>query len=89
MELDFEEEREKEKNSMQLEIDSIVLEIPEKLIEDRNTLLCFETQNQNIEDLIAEHKLFLKCFLRNENGYNDSYNQRFIEHLNSELDIYR
>ena len=63
--------------------------IPEELIKEREKLLHFDTQNQNIDDLIHEHNIFLKCFLRNEGGYNDTYNQKFIDHLNSELNIYR
>lgn len=89
IELEYEDERERETNFMQLKVNDIILEIPEELIKEREKLLHFDTQNQNIYDLIHEHNIFFKCFLRNESKYNDTYNQKFIDHLNSELNIYR
>lgn len=89
MELEYEDERERETNFMQLKVNDIILEIPEELIKEREKLLHFDTRSQNIDDLIHEHNIFFKCFLRNEHKYNDTYNQKFIDHLNSELNIYR
>lgn len=91
MDLDFEldDNREKEKNIMTLHVNDVTLEIPEELLEERMQLLHFDSKEDNIVDLIKEHNTYLKCFIRNEKGFNNSYNEKFINHLQSELNIFR
>lgn len=91
MDLDFEldDSREKEKDIMTLHVNDVTLEIPEELLEERMQLLHFDSKEDNIADLIKEHNTYLKCFIRNEKGFNNSYNEKFINHLQSELNIFR
>lgn len=83
------DDREKEKDIMTLHVDDITLEIPEELLEERMQLLHFDSKEENITDLIKEHNTYLKCFIRNEKGFNSSYNEKFIGYLQSELNIFK
>lgn len=91
MDLDFEldDSREKEKNIMTLHVNDITLEIPEELLEERMRLLHFADRQKNIDDIIKKHNIFIKCYIRNNGQYDKGYNEKFLDYLNNELDIFK
>lgn len=88
MELDFEEEREKEKDSMQLEIDGMILEIPEELLNMMEEVLLFESRKQLINEITITIGALKKCFSE-EDLKEKSFQDRAIEYLQDEVKFYQ
>lgn len=86
--LEYEDEREKEK-IMNVEIAGLKIEIPETLVEERQKYLYFDSLEENMEDMKNTGYCFLGCFKPGEIKNDLDFQEKFISHLESELDLYR
>ena len=60
------DDREKEKDTMTLEIGNMQVEIPEELVEERAKLMHIDSDEQNIFDMKETITEFLGCFTPDE-----------------------
>lgn len=87
IELDYDE---REKTYMILEIDGLQLTIPEEILAEREYYFDFKTREENIEDIKNTHSALLKCFFRNNNSNStEGYNDKLIEYLEGELEVFK
>lgn len=91
MDLDFEleDDREKEKDTMTLEIGNMQIEIPEELIEERANLMRIDSREENLEDIKCTIAEFLECFNVDEVKNENIIQEKVINHLISEMELYK
>lgn len=85
-ELDDEREREK---TMTIEIAGMNLEIPEEMIQERMDRMYIPSMEKNISDIKRIGERFFKCFKPGELKTKEDYQNQLIDHLESELALYR
>lgn len=85
-ELDDEREREK---TMTIEIAGMNLEIPEEIIQERATCMCMDSLEENIQDIRESGEIFFRCFKPGELKTKEEYQNQLIDHLESELALYK
>ena len=83
------DDREKEKDTMTLEIGNMQIEIPEKLIEERAKLMHIDSDEQNIFDMKETITEFLGCFTSDELKDKNIMAIKIVNHLKSELELYK
>lgn len=83
------DDREKEKDTMTLEIGNMQIEIPEELIEERANLMRIDSKEENLEDIKYTITEFLECFNVNEMKNENMIQEKVINHLISEMELYK
>jgi len=85
-ELDYNDER--ERDSMEITMDDLTIEIPEELIEERIKLTGY-TREKTQDLLEKKATVFKKCLISNNEYDKNTFEKIFINHLNSEMAVYR
>lgn len=85
----LDDSREKEKDTMTLEIGNMQIEIPEELIEERAKLMHIDSDEQNIFDMKETITEFLGCFTSDELKDKNIMAIKIVNHLKSELELYK
>ncbi len=83
------EEQDVEENIMTLEIGNMQIEIPEKLIEERARMLHINSKKENLEDIKYTIVDFLQCLTTNELKNKKLIQEKVINHLISEMELYK
>lgn len=83
------DDREKEKDTMTLEIGNMQIEIPEKLIEERARILHINSQKENLEDIKRLSDRFYKCLKPEEIISSIQFQSELIDYLNGCIDVFR
>lgn len=90
MDFDFEldDNREKEKTIMELNINDITLEVPKTLLEDMKNTLHFESNEKMIEEICITVNALKPCFSPSELE-EKSFNDRVIEYIKDEIAFFK
>lgn len=83
------DDREKEKDTMTLEIGNMQVEIPEKLIEERARILHINSKKENLEDIKRLSNRFYKCLKPEEITSSIQFQSELIDYLNGCIDVFR
>jgi len=83
-----ERELELEVCSMELEIDGLKIEIPENLVQERMELIGISREEVQ-EKLEKKLQVFQKCLISNNEYNENTFGDRFVRHIDSEMAIYR
>ena len=87
-ERELNEEREKDK-TMTIEIAGMNLEIPEEIIQERAICMCMDSLEENIQDIRESAEIFFRCFKPGELKTKEEYQNQLLDHLESELALYK
>lgn len=83
------DDREKEKDTMTLEIGNMQVEIPEELIEERANLMRIDSKEENLEDIKRLSDRFYKCLKPEEITSSIQFQSELIDYLNGCIDVFR
>ena len=87
MDLELELE-EREKNNMEIMLDGLTLEIPEKLVKEH--LEIYGCGNQELHEVLTEQaNAYKKCLISNNEYQKCSFEKMFINHIDNGLAFYR
>lgn len=81
--------REKEKDTMTLEIGNMQIDIPEELIEERAKLMRIDSKEENLEDIKRLSDRFYKCLKPEEITSSTQFQSELIDYLNGCIDVFR